>query len=507
MSTMPRRKLPQTLYKLCLEEAELLIANSCQNIHDRYGNYDDEFCRIAAQELQSYLLLNIPGILLDDICDRRRFSAHSTQNYDPRISLSIYIHKNMRKFFISETSDEKKIGSGDSFWVTQLSKLQNIVVLDMHLACTDEILEVVGRTCLKLEQINIVSRLEPDKGKINSYPFNALKLKFFVSDDGLHHLKNCKLLKYITMNKIIRSHVGGKMMTPAGIRGLVKSLPQLQSISYNYMGIVLGEEMDDIDYLPLTCISDYIADVKHTQAIARLCLNLHHLCLGVQSDIIAPEILNTLTNSSLQLVVLELDQFPFCDEMVQFLIEKGKALHSLRLRSGNILHPKHVRIIGETCPNLKSLSLRERDTWKYLGRVCEMPSSFTTCSQVLFSNLECLKIEGTDWIPKDIIPLLLINAKHIEKLSIFKRNHFDPIEPILFHVLKYNPLHHLKKFYLLLGCDIKMCTVVYLAKNCLSIRELAFSKYGTDGSAELKELNEDIKRLNLDLKVCPFKLE
>lgn len=490
------------LYQICLKQVEILVNNSCSRIEDIYGNYDNELCKEQVSNLQLYLLLNIPGIVLDEVCDTRRKSSVVRRNRDPRIVLATYMHQGMRTFFVCESCGERKIGLDDTFWCTKLSSLQNIVILDMQLACTDEILEVVGKTCFKLEQINIISRLEPDQLQIKYtvYNFNALKLKFFISDIGLQHLKNCKMLKQITMNRMIRSQFGGKMMTEDGIRDLVKSLPYIESISYEDMGVVISQGMEDVDFLPLTYVSDYHAQARHMDAIARLCPNVKHLCLCIPSynSQIAADILRTLSSTNLEISTLELGRFPFNSAMVNFFVSKGNFLTNLHLQADDVLIAKNMCIIGQMCPKLKHLHVKSGDN--VLG-LEEKLNPFPVSDKAMFRNLESLELQGSYWRAEVILPLLITHSKQLEKLVLCKRREYQNLDSNLLQILNVNPMKHLKYLFLYVGCFISISTIMYLVKHCPNIKELALVKHSNIEGSDIRQLHDDIKRYNLDLKV------
>ncbi|KAK7871332.1 hypothetical protein R5R35_007592 [Gryllus longicercus] len=505
---MPPHILPKSLFCITLKTVEGLVNTACINIEERYGNYDSNKCQQAVQCVQQYLLSNIPGLVLDEVCEERNNNVglHCSRVHDGRISLAVYMHNNMRTFTVGET--KHNVCVDDNFWISHLSRLHNLIALDLHLMCTDEILEVVGNTCIKLEDINIVSRLAPEQVKINARceTFNALKLRFFISDKGLSYLSNCKYLKKITMNKMLRSNFGGRMMTDAGIRKLVKSLPNIQAISYDDMGVILSEDMDDVESIPLQYLSDHHPASSHIKAASRLCKNLQHLCLHLPNlaydqRLKASEILDVLTSSDLNVQTLELYQFPCSPEFFALLKVKGNSLITLILQTNSPICATSVRFIGENCPNLKSLQLKEVVASPQQDyEQCERQYSFN--SEPLFCNLRCLYVWGSKWNPDVILPLCLTHAKEMEYLTLLKANDYRFLDEVMAKVLRNNPLTNLKSIQMFTGCLVSLTTLRYFIKYCPDLAELSFTKHSDIKNKDIKEIYDEIRLNNLDLRVC-----
>nr|CAD7454710.1 unnamed protein product [Timema tahoe] len=324
-SVMPPRKEPWSLYKTSIRYVLNMIGEACFTMEKRYGNYDHDKCREQIVIFQEYLAYNLPSTILDELWDVRRFVTETNLKNDHRILTAVSMHRNMLKFIVNHESYKFKVCGDNSFWMTQLSRLNNLVVLDLYLACTDEILKVVGKCCPKLEQIDIVSKMEADHTYADGNNlFNALKIKFFVSDNGLLHLSNCKKLKVIYMNKMIRSQSAGRVVSKSGIRQLIKALPNIEFVSYNDMGLVIAQEMDDVGTLSLRRIIDQHPDISHIFAAARLCPKLDNLSLcfptfenAVGSHV---KILNALAESTINSTTLELIMFPIGDSFFSLLV-------------------------------------------------------------------------------------------------------------------------------------------------------------------------------------------
>nr|CAD7402349.1 unnamed protein product [Timema poppensis] len=427
MSVMPPRKEPWSLYKTSIRYVLNLIGEACSTLEKRYGNYDQDKCREQIVIFQEYLAYNLPSTILDELWDTRRFVTETNLKNDHRILTAVSMHRNMLKFIVNHESYKFKVCGDNSFWMTQLSRLNNLVVLDLYLACTDEILEVVGKCCPQLEQIDIVSKMEADHTYADGNNlFNALKIKFFVSDNGLLHLSKCKKLKVIYMNKMIRSQSAGRVVSKSGIRQLIKALPNIEFVSYNDMGLVIAQEMDDVRTLSLRRIIDQHPDISHIFAAARLCPKLDNLSLcfptfenAVGSHVM---ILNALAESTINSTTLELIMFPIGDSFFSLLSVKGHLLYCLRLHCDNI-SAKLVCVIGQCCLGLKQLHLREttvgRPTVESLkldmrvhtvfGASHHNPRSFNGITSlewnsraVVFLQVLCFFAQSEVWLPAEL---------------------------------------------------------------------------------------------------------
>lgn len=500
---MPPYKLPRSLFKIALAYVEALLSLSCRNIEKTYGNYSEYKCQQQVVVLQDYLLSNIPGMVLDEVFEVHTANMPKINKQDLRITLALYMHSNMRKFSIHSWPVGFKFDLDNAFWVERLMGMGNLVVLDLHLICTDEILRVVGTNCHKLQQINIVSKW----GRVHTMnqtheSFNALKLKFFVSDVGLSYLCNCKLLKKVMMNKILRSHLGGCMMTVAGIRALVKSLPHLQNITYDDMGLVISEQMEDVQQLQLTHLSDYHPRPTHIAAAEQFCCNLQHLCLCFphQTSVCsATDILESLSKSNLRVPVLELIHFPICIEMTHLLDSKGSFLRSLLIDSIDYISLRAIQLIGQACPGLRNLHLKQ-----LLGDDKQL-SSLEICglfnTRLIFHNLRCLYLGGWNWNPAEVLPLFLLHAKQLETLSVvdtFRQKYQDDV---IASIISSNPLQELKHAHILTGQILSITTISYFIKHCPKLREISFVRSANISSTQVKELCDEVHQKNLDLKI------
>lgn len=450
--------------------------------------------------LQEYLLLNIPGMILDEVFELETAGSHRKR--DLRISAALHMHRNTRKFSV-RTWSGPKFANQTEFLIERLISMHNLVVLVLFRVCTDEILETVGTNCHKLEEINIVSRMGLVQTTNKLYKaFNALKLKFFVSDVGLFYLRNCKLLRKVTMNRILRSHSGGCMITIAGIRALVKSLPYLQNITYDDMGLVISEQMEDIEQLQLTHLYDFHPRPTSIAAAAKLCCSLQHLCLQFpnQSTVCtATDILELLANSSLRVPILELTHFPFSIEMAYLLKRKGNFLRSLRVESTDYISLGAVHLIGQACLSLRNLHLKQ--PLSYVSHTSSLDSYKLFHTEHIFHNLRCLHLGRWSSDLAEVLPLCLLQAKQLETLSVTDILSPQYEDDIMANIISTNPLQELKAIYMHTSWSLSLATARYLIEYCPKLTVMSVVESASLKSVQAKELRDEVHQKNLDLKI------
>ncbi len=405
---MAPKSQPKTLYQMSLLAMAELVDEGCSSALLNFGGYGSPECAKAIETMQEQLVSHLPLSTLEDLAEERNNSRLCGSrgvawNRDARIKLSVFLHPNVTRFSVDtkgnelmqvstvSTSQDGSDELDELFWRSQMGRMSNLVSLSLNLIATDEILVVVGRSCPKLEVVNIVSRI-----KQASHPhFSAITLKFCVSDIGLRALLQCQRLQRITMNKIINHQNSYQSISLQGIRELVwiskrkctdtlvwfkhhfvqvRGLPHLTQINFCSMGkVIAGEEFDNLlpEAISVGPPSSKTAKLSDTPTSAsplrlrhfteldpasidvprlqRLCPHVQHLSLtvpmsfdGSHSHVSASvdkcnEILQAVADSELSLTVLELQQFPFGDGFKSLLRKKGAKLDELLFRAnGNV---------------------------------------------------------------------------------------------------------------------------------------------------------------------------
>lgn len=388
---------PLSLYRICLSASSSIIDNACNNIFLEHGNYCNTYCTDAIRMLQDYLIQSLPLTIFESLSDDRNArTRHQNSLFlwskDPRIKLGLFLHPSIRKFGVDGKGNELMLmqqqddfgssfgGLDELFWCAHISRLVNLVQLNLNLITTDEILLLIGNYCHKLEVVNIVSRIkqdnipqEPNQDGQPSLP--GITLKFCVSDIGLMALCQCKLLHKITMNKITNQTAmpSNRGITLEGVRKLVKELKFLEFISFGSIGKIINhadfdpiKNGDPSEKLRLTYYSELDTSFVDIPRLSLLCPFIVSISLSVPISINVVgnvdadltkcvDILEALAKSNLPLRHIELQHFPFCEAFSMLLQKKGPRLQDLLFRAINPISSEHLITIGENCPRLQKL--------------------------------------------------------------------------------------------------------------------------------------------------------
>ncbi len=144
--------------------------------------------------------------------------------------------------------------------------------------------------------------------------------------------------------------------------------------------------------------------------------------------------------------VVELQHFPYSESFKSFLRSHGSNIEELLFRANGPLNSSHVSFIGEQCPGLRRLHLKE------LG--CEEERSYGVMEQVkkrLFQRLVSVHLSGRLWSPNVILPLLLSAASEVRQVSLLNMSHAACMDGAVLKLLQvrnlrpknqYNWLHY-----------------------------------------------------------------
>lgn len=294
-----------------------------------------------------------------------------------------------------------------SYWRSLFSYFGNIIVLNLALSCTDEILELISKHCPNVEHLNITSKYVTIRS-----PTNALGYCITVTDSGLTHLWKCQKLKKITMNEP-RSFSKNNMtgITFTGIRNLLINIPSIEDITYSDLGKVLAKDMESVDSLNIRTIRHFNPTVESVREILRLCKNLNDLfitCFIIKEN---NEILDEIIKFAPKLKSLETVHLPFCSKFNEFFTALGENLIELDIYiNGEQISFKEIITLGKCCPNLRCL--------RYC-RICD--ENITTNRPVnfgQFSKLQNLFIKGEMMDIENILIFCSENAINLESVEV-----------------------------------------------------------------------------------------
>lgn len=492
---------PKSLYSLAFSRVGDLVERACVSIQSVDGTYDHPQSRHAAATFQEFLISSLHGNIIDDLCEEQKFREG---HLDARLRLAVYMHPFMRKFSIAQRSYEFRQDLGD-YWIQNLPSLTRLVVLSLYHIATDEIIEVVSNNCPLLEDINIVSKVENVSTSVHD-DFNAMKLKFFVSDVGLNHLVKCKRLKVITTNKTIRSNCGGRKMTHDGFRSLLRGLPNLEMVKYGDIGSVIATGMDNVGELSLTYVSDNHPNASHIQSTSRLCPHLKHLSLSLPHqerpsgpDVMSEDVAKSLAQSSIKPSILELQHFTFNKEIANLFAAKGVHISSLFLCSMNTITSKEIKIIGLNCPNVKNVHIKglgaERQEREYRRIRPKHPQAS------MFQNLKCLYVSGKSWDIEYVLELFLKHAIELTGLNIWNTAATAESDKALSRVISYLPFDELKSANFCYGCRLSVDIVRKFIYRCPKLTHITVFEHDGLRSTQIQQLQSEASERNLDIEI------
>ncbi len=212
-------------------------------------------------------------------------------------------------------------------------------------------------------------------------------------------------------------------------------------------------------------------------------------------------VLQELAKSKLALTCLDVERFPECRGITDLLVAKGSILTELYLKPSSRLSLDHLILVGESCPRLQKLTFRELTTSHGVG--VEMHSAVSEAlKKEMFGDLKILCLQGKEWNPDLVLPLLLSSAKGINKLSLMNINQRRILDPSVIKVLSLNGLTRLQSLFLNYGCAVSMPMVHRLAFDCPRLSLFSFILTETMEVAEVERLRLDVARKNLNIKLC-----
>jgi hypothetical protein len=542
---------PWPLYRICLSAASDLVDKGCANIFLEYGSYGNQDCLDAIADIQSQLTSTLPLVVFEHLAedrnspetDRRSRTHHYTSvllwSKDPRIKLGLFLHPSIRRFSVDGRGNELMLmqqqddfslgtsiigGLDEFFWCAHLRRLTNLVQLSLNLITTDDILVLVGSHCHKLEVVNIVSRIKQEnvQSYIQQQPqamFPGITLKFCVSDIGLEALLNCKLMRRITMNRIINqqcSSPSNRKITLEGVRRLVKGLPVLQFISFGSMGKILdtGFDLDKEDHkLRLTHFTERDPTFVRVDRLQRLCPHIAHISLSVPITInscgnidanVGPcvPILEALARSDLVLRFIELQHFPYCDAFEELLEAKGHRLQELVFRAVSNLSSSHLIFIGEKCRGLQKLHIKELGPEPISAASTVFQSATSILNRKLFSDLLVLQMNGRGWNPSVILPIMLVGATKIIKLKLLNMTQRASMDNAWHKILSTNKLSNMSSIDFYNGCFVSMPLVRKLTLDSAKLVAFTFIQSESIDLSEVEILRLEVTKKNLNIKLC-----
>jgi len=524
-----RWRHPESLFDLSLESCSTLLSNVAAKLYMEYEYFEDEGCQEAIRTVQDALIHMLPLRLFETLAKHRGCRSKSLLADDGlrlgRITVAIFLHHRLTR--VKVQSREMKLGmikehgspEGDPFWISHLRNLTNLASLDLGQLATDEMLEVIGQSCFKLQTIKFEPRI-----KVGD---NGVFLKSCVTEQGVLTLLSCRLLRKVTVGQGLAEGFGlGRRFDPILTRKFILGLPLLEDINYQFMGTILhgGNPEYKRTYRKPTRLKIFRqcdpTDVSVSD-IELECPDLHHLTLDVdrtaraQTTAHQPEenaqkcssiVMALAESESINLRTLYVGHYPFCDAMKKFVQIKGSNLVNLEIKNYRetnwpLDHPmdsSHVELIGQHCPNLRILSIRHLKPAATGGPVLNLAQ---IRQRQYFKNLRTLNIWGDDWNTDHLIPTLLLCATQIQEVYL-TRITFCPrrvsIDRPLSTVLGHNPMTDLTTFQNCGRLCMSFQVLQRLTDQCTSLREIQVKEH-VDETEQFKDLVDSLRRQNVHI--------
>lgn len=369
-----------------------------------------------------------------------------------------------------------------SFWIQQLSKLSNLVILNLRRITTDEILRVVGTYCHSLEIINAISKIDLQKSKLN-----ASVLTRNVSDVGLDYLITLKRLRILIIDPPRNDCLSTrkyKYISQTGIRNIVNRLPSLEELRIESCDVgstlVVGEFTNRT--LNLRTMNRHFVTVESVKKLVRLCPLLNDINLTHLNLFNSEEILKTLTDSDLRLSKLVLTFFPFKEPMRELLEVKGHNLTDFTLREAeNVMNLDDLVLIGRCCPNLRTLHIITQSSNLIVPEILKP-------KQLLFQELECLYIGSDNFNLEDVLLFFMSHNKSISNLSISYQSK-TLFDSTLLKLLKIGAINSLTLLSLDCTLSVSSAVIKEVIDNCSLLNKLFVTC--SDNDSHLKKYIKD----------------
>ena len=339
----------------------------------------------------------------------------------------------------------------------------------------------------------------------------------------------------------------------------VRGLPKLEFINFGSLGrVISGDEFDDLLLLHhhrptrLRYFSELDPANVDVARLRVLCPHLSHLSLSVPISFEhataagavggaagshCDRVLTALAESDLPLRVLELQHFPCGEPFKRLLRTIGPRLEELLFRAnGSVswhyydlrivsmysvgafldvskqklkpcvpfqLNSSHVSFVGQHCPGLRRLHLKElgpEDDFYHLQ------GSANSVNYSLFPALESLHLSGRMWSPDALLPMLLSSAGNIASVSLLNMSYRPTMDGAFARLLQRGALSSLRSLSLYSGCFLSLSYLRRLVFRLPHITSLSFLQFDGIGAADVDALVAEASAMNLDIIISCLEL-
>lgn len=417
--------------------------------------------------------------LFDVLCSARACCPYRA---DPRLQLILFTHPYMMVFHKYDIDN----CIPHTTWIQMLPNFTRLVILDLKLICTDELLEIVGMSCPLMEEINIVSRVDMYRS-----PFNAFAFKRNVSDNGLLSVAKMTKLRIICMDppKNVWSLRVGRCVSQAGIHMLISRLPLLEELRIEScdVGATIISSDSEVGPLKLKKLNCHFSSADTTSKVMRLCPLLTELHVTHLSSSDESQILEQIAASDVTLNRLDLSFFSFTPAMERLLMIKGSNLTHFSLwELKNTITVNSIVTIGKHCPNLVYF-------WLMTLSNCTIPNYFIH-NKKIFSKLKALKVECKNFEINDMLTFFFRCSQNIESLVV-KYGDRTNVDNAFLVLLKEGYLKNIHDLWLDCTIEVSKSVIKKVIEQCDKLQSfiVEFQENMTDILDYIRENNLDLK--------------
>merc|ERR1712018_945092 len=120
----------------------------------------------------------------------------------------------------------------------------------------------------------------------------------------------------------------------------------------------------------------------------------------------------------------------------------------------------------------------------------------------LYGELRILHMSGRGWNPKVVLPIMLMSASKISKLSLLNMSSRLNMDQAWNRVLTSNKLLNLVSISLYSGCFVSVSLVRKLVLECPKLTFFSFIQSENMELAEVERLRLDVVKKNLNIKLA-----
>jgi ribonuclease P/MRP protein subunit RPP40 len=350
-----------------------------------------------------------------------------------------------------------------------LSDMRNLRKLTLSYDCTDRILRLLARNCLKLEYLDIRESKN-------------------INNESVYLIQDLKMLQYL---QVFRTNV-----TMEGVIFFLLNLPELTDIGrYDELACCL-ECIDD--YHPahgnfaLKQFTSNCCTTKQMKILCEKCPNIESVSLFY--NVLFLDLLTIVGLNKLSKLKLQSCDF-FSDHVKSVLEVKGCNITFLNLEHVDEIDMNALMYISEFCPDLKTLILCN----------CVMLDSTSNNQRHLippFMNLENFTLVGNCNFKQ--IEFILCNAYKIKFIHF--GTHISTDDMLFEKIFLHNALEYLEELQILHSDYLTIKTAYDLIKNCNNLTKLfELENWLNVTPLKLDELKEYIKQHNLDVDLTSYR--